>query len=76
MFLNFGAPNQEAISAMKVEDAKKYIADGQFGASDMLPKIQAAITYLKANPAGRVLITTAENATAALEGKAGTLITA
>lgn len=76
VFLNFGAPNQEAISSMKVEDAKKYIADGQFGASDMLPKIQAAITYLKANPAGRVLITTAENATAALEGKAGTLITA
>ena len=61
---------------MKVEEAKKYIADGQFGANDMLPKIKAAITYLKSNPAGRVLITTSENAAAAVECKAGTLITA
>jgi carbamate kinase len=76
VFLNFGAPNQTAIEVMNVREAEQYIAAGQFGVSDMLPKIQAAIAYLTVNPSGRVIITTAENATVAVAGKAGTTITA
>ena len=76
VFLNYGQENQSVLSSMNVAEAEKYIADGQFGADDMLPKIKASISYLKANPDGRAIITTAENAIAAIEGKAGTVITA
>ncbi len=75
-FLHFGSPEQTAIGNITVREAEQYIADGEFGADDMLPKIQAAITYLKANPSGRAIITTAEHATAAIAGRAGTVITA
>ncbi len=76
VFLQFGQNDQKAISSMNIAEAEKYIADNQFGVSDMLPKINASISYLRSNPSGRAIITTAENATAALEGKAGTVITA
>lgn len=74
--LNYGTSDEQPIRSMTIAEAKEYIADGQFGATDMLPKVNAAITYLAANPEGRAVITTAANATAALTGKAGTLITA
>ena len=76
VFLHFGSPDQTAVEAMNVKEAQQYISDRQFGSNDMLPKIKAAITYLAANPAGRAIITTAELATAAIAGKAGTVITA
>lgn len=75
-FLHFGSPAQTPIGNITVREAEHYIADGEFGTDDMLPKIQAAITYLKANPSGRAIITTAEHATAAIAGRAGTVITA
>jgi carbamate kinase len=76
VYLNFGSDKQQAIEQMTIAEAKQYIADGQFGESTMLPKINAAITYLTAVPRGRVIITTADQAQAALTGKAGTVITA
>ena len=42
----------------------------------MLPKIEAAITYLTANPEGSVLITSLASVSEALKGKAGTVISA
>ena len=47
----------------------------EFGKNNMLPKIEAAISYLEAVPSGRVLITSLDKATDALKGKSGTLIT-
>ena len=61
---------------MTVADAEKYIADKQFGEGTMLPKIEAAITYLKAVPSGSVLITSLQNVKDAVKGKTGTVITA
>jgi carbamate kinase len=76
VYLNFGREDQKAIERMNVEEAKQYIAEGQFGPNDMLPKINAAIQYLAARPDGRTIITTADNVIDALNGKAGTTITA
>lgn len=75
-FLHYGSPDQTAIGNITVKEAEQYLEDGEFGVNDMLPKIQAAIAYLKANPNGRAIITTAECATAAIAGRAGTVITA
>lgn len=76
VYLNFGREDQKPIERMNVEEAKQYIADGQFGANDMLPKINAAIQYLSVRPDGRTIITTADHVIDAMNGKAGTTITA
>ena len=60
---------------MNEEQAKAYIAEGQFEAGSMLPKIEAAVTYLDANPEGSVLITSLAHVKDAIKGKAGTVIT-
>lgn len=76
VYLNYEKDNKEPISSMTVAEAKKYIADGQFGETDMLPKIQAAITYLEVVPAGRVVITSLNKTADAINNKVGTVITA
>ena len=76
VYRNFGKENQEAISALTIADAEKMIADGEFEKGTMLPKIEAAISYLSVNPKGSVLITSLEAAADTLKGKAGTVITA
>jgi len=41
----------------------------------MLPKVQAAIMFAKANPGKRAIITSLYKAVEALQGKEGTVIT-
>lgn len=74
--INFNTPDQRDIDAMSVAEAEKYIAEGQFAAGSMLPKVQACIEYLQAHPQGRALITSLECAASGLKGRTGTIITA
>ena len=76
VYKDFGKDTQEPIERMNVSTAEQYVREGQFGATDMLPKIEAAIEFLKENPSGSVLITSLAEVQAALKGKAGTFITA
>lgn len=76
VYLNFGKENQTPIDQMTVAEAEGYIAEHQFGEGDMLPKIEAAISYLKAVPNGSVLITAIDKTNDAIKGKTGTVITA
>ena len=61
---------------MTVSQAKEFIAQGQFEAGTMLPKIEAAISYLENVPSGKVLITSMSCVKDAIKAKKGTLITA
>ena len=74
VYKNFDSPQQEAIPSLTIAEASAYIEEGQFGEGNMLPKIEAAISYLQTNPEGNVLITSLEHVSAALKGKAGTVI--
>jgi carbamate kinase len=76
VYRNFGQENQEAISRMNVREAEELIEAGAFGKTNMEPKIEASIEYLKAVPGGRVLITKLDSVSDALGGKTGTVITA
>lgn len=76
VYRNFETENQEPITSLTVSEAEKMIGEGQFGEGTMLPKIEAAITYLAANKEGSVLITSLNSVAGALKGKAGTVITA
>ncbi|MCX6738586.1 MAG: carbamate kinase [Candidatus Parcubacteria bacterium] len=72
--LNFGKPNEEKLGTITLKEAKKYLKDGHFAEGSMKPKIEAAIKFLAGGNKRKVLITTAEALTKALEGDAGTTI--
>lgn len=76
VYKNFDTEAQEPIASMTVAEAKAAIAENQFEAGTMLPKIEAAISYLEKVPTGNVLITSMEKVKDAVKGKAGTVITA
>ncbi len=74
VYRNFGTDSEEPIETLTIAEASAYIEERQFGEGNMLPKIEAAIDYLKAYPEGSVLITSLDRVSAALKGKAGTVI--
>lgn len=74
VYLNYGKPDQKAIHYMTVKEAQRYIKEGQFSAGSMLPKIVAAIRYLKAG-GKRVIITQPHLLKLAVAGQEGTHIT-
>jgi len=76
VYTGFETDHQTAIERMDLAEAGKYIQAGEFGEVNMLPKIEAAITFLTENPEGSVLITSLSAVSDALKGKAGTFITA
>ena len=72
--VNYGKADEAPIDRMSVEEAEKYAAEGQFGASTMLPKIDAAISFIEAGKGRSAIITTMAKAEEAVSGKAGTTI--
>jgi carbamate kinase len=72
VYRNFGAPDQEAIDHLSVEEARALIAELPEGS--MGSKIRAAVDYVAAC-AGTAVITRPEDILLAVEGKAGTRIT-
>ena len=72
--INFNTPEQKALDCMNVEQAREYIAQGQFAPGSMLPKVEACIDFVEAHPEGKALITSLECAAAGLRGETGTII--
>lgn len=73
--LNYGTENEKPLTAMTVAEAKEYIAEGQFGENDMLPKIQAAIDFIGDSAIKSVLITKLNKDGTYVSGGPGTMIT-
>jgi len=72
--INFRKPDQKDLSLLTSAEAEQYIREGHFAPGSMLPKIQAAVAFVKANPGGKAIITSLYKAVDALEGRAGTTI--
>ena len=72
--INFNKENQQWLSSLTIDEAKKYIKEGHFASGSMLPKIEAGIDFVEANPKGQALITLLEKARDGIEGKSGTII--
>ncbi len=47
VFINFNTPQEKAIDRMSLVEAKKYLAEGQFGEGSMAPKMRAAIHFVE-----------------------------
>lgn len=73
--LNFNTPQQQELSALNLADAARYCEEGHFAAGSMLPKIQAAMKFVRANPSKHAVITSLDKAIEALNGQSGTVIT-
>ncbi len=73
--LNYGRPDQRAIDAMTVAEARGYAAAGQFARGSMLPKVEACVSFIEQG--GReAVISCPDQLSAALDGPAGTRVTA
>ena len=55
--INFGKPNQQDLSRLNLTEAARYAEAGQFGTGSMLPKVEAALRFVRANPGKRAIIT-------------------
>ncbi|MBR4401766.1 MAG: carbamate kinase [Synergistes sp.] len=75
VYINFGRPDQKALEHIRVQDAIRYMEEGQFGAGSMEPKVMAAIKFARRFPGKKAIITSLSKAIDALEGKTGTVIT-
>ena len=73
--LNFGAPNQEWVDHLTLEQARNLLADGShFAKGSMAPKIQAVVGYLERG-GHQAIVTNPENVERALAGETGTRFT-
>ena len=71
----FGSLYPEDIDRMTVAEAKALLKKGEFGAGSMGPKVQAAVNFVEAGGT-RAVIADLDDASAALEGTAGTEVVA
>ena len=73
--IRFGQPDQQDLSHLSLAEAARYAEEGQFGVGSMLPKVEAAMKFVRANPDKRAIITSLDKCLDALDGKTGTIIT-
>jgi carbamate kinase len=72
--VGFGTPEQRWLDTITVEEARDFIAAGQFGAGSMQPKVQAVTDFVAATPGAVGVIGAAEEIPAILAGTSGTRI--
>lgn len=71
--INFGTPEEKKLEAVTVSEMRQYFCAGHFPPGSMGPKVQAALQFIE-NGGREVVITSLENAHAAVHGQAGTRI--
>ena len=72
-YLNYNSENMQKIDSLTIEEAEKYIRNGEFAKGSMLPKIEACKLFVL-NTKKQAIITSLLSAKDALNGKSGTLI--
>jgi carbamate kinase len=73
--VNYGRPDQRALDVVTIDEARRHLADGQFPAGSMGPKVEAALGFLEQG-GDEVLITSPDRLADALQGATGTRIVA
>ena len=72
--IHFGKEDQQWLSDLTVEQAEKYMAQGEFAKGSMLPKIEAAVRFARSGEGRSTLITLLDKAAEGIAGKTGTMI--
>lgn len=72
--VNFHKQDEEELGEISVAQAKEYMAEGQFEANTMLPKIQASVEFVEQGEGKKAVITSIDKAVDAYLGRTGTVI--
>ncbi|WP_329126685.1 carbamate kinase [Streptomyces sp. NBC_01465] len=72
--VDHGRPTQRPLARLTCSEARRHLADGQFPAGSMGPKVEAALAYLDAATTrdARVLVTSPAALAGAMRGSGGT----
>lgn len=73
IYINYNQPDQKALEQISVAEAEEYIKEGHFAAGSMLPKIEAALDFVKGDDKRKAIITSIENLEN-IDKEAGTVI--
>lgn len=71
--INYKKDDEKELDVMSLEEAKKYIKQGEFAPGSMLPKVESAMEFVK-NTGNEALISSLEHAKEAISGTTGTII--
>ncbi len=74
VMINYNQPNQKSLESISVEEARQYIKEGHFAPGSMLPKVEAAISFVENNNEKTSVIAALDKAKAALSNQSGTKI--
>lgn len=72
--LHYKSEQEKMLSTISVEQAKQYMKEDHFEAGSMLPKFEAAISFVESGKDKEAVITSIARARAAYMGKAGTRV--
>lgn len=76
VYINYGQPSQEKLEEIRVSQLRNLIKQGQFAAGSMLPKVEAAVSFVESHPKGKAIITSLENVASLISENAGTRVIA
>ena len=76
VYINYNEPNQEKLEEVTVSQLKQWIEEEQFAPGSMLPKIEAAISFVENRPGAKTVITSLENVNDFFEGGSATVVVA
>lgn len=72
--INYRKENEQWLSDLTPDEARKYAAEGQFAPGSMLPKVEAAVKFAESKPGRTALITLLEKARDGIAGTTGTAV--
>ncbi len=73
--IGYGTPQERFLGNLNLEEAERLLANGEFPAGSMGPKVKAAVRFIR-NGGRRAAICDLESIAAAVDSKAGTQFTA
>jgi carbamate kinase len=76
VYVNYNQPNQEKLEEVTVDQLKQWIKEEQFAPGSMLPKVEAAISFVEGRPESKAVITSLENINSIFTGGSATVVQA
>lgn len=72
--IDFNKPTEQKLETVTVGELESYCREGQFPAGSMLPKVRAAMDFVRHNPGGKAIISSLDRGLDALSGRCGTSV--
>ncbi|MBP1904609.1 carbamate kinase [Paenibacillus turicensis] len=76
VYVNYNQPNQEKLEEVTVDQLKQWIKEAQFAPGSMLPKVEAAISFVEGRQGSKAVITSLENINSIFTGGSATVVQA